>query len=78
MTSMAPMADNGIVNKASNHSVDETVERLEGHSASEGRDAIRSGGSQRRSGKGWNENASHETADFRKSQGRHADHAGGS
>jgi uncharacterized protein (DUF302 family)/uncharacterized membrane protein YidH (DUF202 family) len=30
MTSMAPMADNGIINKASNHSVDETVEKLEG------------------------------------------------
>jgi uncharacterized protein (DUF302 family)/uncharacterized membrane protein YidH (DUF202 family) len=28
MTSMAPMADNGIINKASNHSVDETVEKL--------------------------------------------------
>jgi uncharacterized protein (DUF302 family)/uncharacterized membrane protein YidH (DUF202 family) len=28
VTSMAPMADDGIVNKASNHSVDETVERL--------------------------------------------------
>lgn len=30
MTSMAPMADNGIINKASNHSVDETVEKLKG------------------------------------------------
>ena len=30
MTSMAPMADNGISNKASNHSVDETVEKLKG------------------------------------------------
>jgi uncharacterized protein (DUF302 family)/uncharacterized membrane protein YidH (DUF202 family) len=28
MTSMAPMADNGIINKASNHSVDETVQKL--------------------------------------------------
>jgi len=28
MTSMAPMADNGIINKASNHSVEETVEKL--------------------------------------------------
>ena len=27
---MAPTADNGIVNKASNHSVDETVEKLKG------------------------------------------------
>src|SRR5271169_3862337 len=30
MTSIAPMADNGIINKASNHSVDETVEKLKG------------------------------------------------
>jgi uncharacterized protein (DUF302 family)/uncharacterized membrane protein YidH (DUF202 family) len=30
MTSTAPMADNGIINKASNHSVDETVEKLKG------------------------------------------------
>jgi uncharacterized protein (DUF302 family)/uncharacterized membrane protein YidH (DUF202 family) len=30
MTSMAPMPDNGISNKASNHSVDETVEKLKG------------------------------------------------
>ena len=30
MTSMEPMADNGISNKASNHSVDETVEKLKG------------------------------------------------
>ena len=30
MTSMAPMADNGIINKATNHSVDETVEKLKG------------------------------------------------
>jgi uncharacterized protein (DUF302 family)/uncharacterized membrane protein YidH (DUF202 family) len=28
MTSTAPIADNGIINKASNHSVDETVEKL--------------------------------------------------
>jgi uncharacterized protein (DUF302 family)/uncharacterized membrane protein YidH (DUF202 family) len=28
MTSMAPIADNGIINKASKHSVDETVEKL--------------------------------------------------
>lgn len=28
MTSMAPMVDNGIINKASNHSVDDTVEKL--------------------------------------------------
>ena len=28
MTSMAPMVDNGIINKASNHSVEETVEKL--------------------------------------------------
>jgi uncharacterized protein (DUF302 family) len=30
MTSTAPMADNGIINTASNHSVDETVEKLKG------------------------------------------------
>jgi len=30
MTSMAPVADNGIINKASNHSVDETVAKLKG------------------------------------------------
>jgi uncharacterized protein (DUF302 family)/uncharacterized membrane protein YidH (DUF202 family) len=30
VTSMAPMADNGIINKASKHSVDETVEKLKG------------------------------------------------
>jgi uncharacterized protein (DUF302 family)/uncharacterized membrane protein YidH (DUF202 family) len=30
MTSMAPIADHGIINKASNHSVDETVEKLKG------------------------------------------------
>jgi len=30
MTSMAPIADNGIINKASNHSVDETVAKLKG------------------------------------------------
>ncbi len=30
MTSVAPMADSGIINKASNHSVDETVEKLKG------------------------------------------------
>lgn len=30
MTSMAPMADNGIMNKVSNHSVDETVDKLKG------------------------------------------------
>jgi uncharacterized protein (DUF302 family)/uncharacterized membrane protein YidH (DUF202 family) len=30
MTSMAPIADNGIINKASNRSVDETVEKLKG------------------------------------------------
>src|SRR5271163_3240080 len=30
MTSIAPMADNGIINQASNHSVDETVEKLKG------------------------------------------------
>jgi len=30
MTSMAPIADNGIINKASSHSVDETVEKLKG------------------------------------------------
>jgi uncharacterized protein (DUF302 family) len=30
MTSMAPRADNGIINKATNHSVDETVEKLKG------------------------------------------------
>ena len=30
MTSMAPIADNGIINKASGHSVDETVEKLKG------------------------------------------------
>jgi uncharacterized protein (DUF302 family)/uncharacterized membrane protein YidH (DUF202 family) len=30
MTSMVPMADNGIINNASNHSVDETVEKLKG------------------------------------------------
>jgi uncharacterized protein (DUF302 family)/uncharacterized membrane protein YidH (DUF202 family) len=30
MTSMAPIADNGIINKASNHSVDQTVENLKG------------------------------------------------
>jgi uncharacterized protein (DUF302 family)/uncharacterized membrane protein YidH (DUF202 family) len=30
MTSMAPMADGGIINKASNQSVDETVEKLKG------------------------------------------------
>src|SRR5277367_3223080 len=30
MTSIAPMADNGIISQASNHSVDETVEKLKG------------------------------------------------
>ena len=30
MTSMAPMADNGIINKATIHSVDETVDKLKG------------------------------------------------
>jgi len=30
MTSTAPIADNGIINKASSHSVDETVEKLKG------------------------------------------------
>jgi uncharacterized protein (DUF302 family) len=30
MTSMAPISDNGIINKASNHSVDETVNKLKG------------------------------------------------
>jgi uncharacterized protein (DUF302 family) len=30
MASMAPIADNGIINKASSHSVDETVEKLKG------------------------------------------------
>jgi uncharacterized protein (DUF302 family)/uncharacterized membrane protein YidH (DUF202 family) len=30
MTSMAPIADNGIIHKASNHSVDETVDTLKG------------------------------------------------
>ena len=30
MTSMAPIADKGIINKASSHSVDETVEKLKG------------------------------------------------
>jgi uncharacterized protein (DUF302 family)/uncharacterized membrane protein YidH (DUF202 family) len=30
MPSMTPIADNGIINKASNHSVDETVETLKG------------------------------------------------
>jgi uncharacterized protein (DUF302 family)/uncharacterized membrane protein YidH (DUF202 family) len=30
MASIGPMADNGIINKASNHSVDETVEKLKG------------------------------------------------
>ena len=30
MTSMAPIADNGIINKASKYSVDETVEKLKG------------------------------------------------
>jgi uncharacterized protein (DUF302 family)/uncharacterized membrane protein YidH (DUF202 family) len=30
MTSMAPIADNGIVNKASNHSLEQTVENLKG------------------------------------------------
>jgi uncharacterized protein (DUF302 family)/uncharacterized membrane protein YidH (DUF202 family) len=30
MTSTAPIADNGIINKASNHSVEKTVERLKG------------------------------------------------
>ena len=30
MTSMAPIADNGIINKASNLSVDQTVENLKG------------------------------------------------
>jgi len=30
MTSMAPMADNGIISNASNHSVDETVDKLKG------------------------------------------------
>jgi uncharacterized protein (DUF302 family)/uncharacterized membrane protein YidH (DUF202 family) len=29
-TSMTPLADNGIINKPSNHSVDETVEKLKG------------------------------------------------
>lgn len=30
MTSMAPMTDNGIINKASSHSVDQTVDKLKG------------------------------------------------
>jgi uncharacterized protein (DUF302 family)/uncharacterized membrane protein YidH (DUF202 family) len=30
MTSMTPMAENGIINKASNHSVDQTVDKLKG------------------------------------------------
>jgi uncharacterized protein (DUF302 family)/uncharacterized membrane protein YidH (DUF202 family) len=30
MTSMAPISDNGISNRASNHSVDQTVEKLQG------------------------------------------------
>jgi len=30
MTSMAPIADNGVISKPSNHSVDQTVEKLQG------------------------------------------------
>jgi hypothetical protein len=37
---MAGTIANGIVNESGSHSVDETVERLKGHTASLGRSAI--------------------------------------
>jgi putative membrane protein len=49
----------GIVDKPSNHSVDETVD-------------LCSCGPQRRGGEGWNENASYKVVDLWQSKGRHS------
>jgi uncharacterized protein (DUF302 family) len=57
---MEPAADDGIVNLASNHSVDETVERLKIIHSREGRHAILDHRPQRRGGKGGNDNAAYQ------------------
>src|SRR5215471_18797823 len=63
----------GIIDKPSNHTVDETVDRL--------KDMLKAKGVTvfalvDHSGKGGNEDAAHQTADLRQPQGRHAAHAG--
>jgi len=47
----------GIVDRSSNHSVEQTVERLKETLRSKGRHLVRADRSQRRSGEGGNENA---------------------
>ncbi len=69
MARAAPASGNGIVNRPSNHSVEETVERLKSILQSEGSHALCSGRPQRRSRKGGHEDASDEAADFRQPQG---------
>jgi hypothetical protein len=66
----------GIIDTPSNHSVDETVERLKGILQAKGV-TLFALVDQRRSGKSWNENVFHQAADFRESEGRHSRDAGG-
>ena len=67
----------GIIDTPSNHSVDETVEKLKGILQAKGSYPVRAGRPQWRSGKSWNENVSHQAADFRESESRHSRDAGG-
>ena len=77
-TTLALNGGNGIIDVPSNYSVDQTVETPQGNTERKGSHAVRTGRSQRRSGKGGNEDASHQTADLREPQGGYASNVGGS
>jgi len=75
--SMTPVAaPRGIIDKPSNHSVEQTVEKLKNILQSR-RHALRAGRSQRRSGEGGHENAFHQAVDLRQSESRYSADAGG-
>ena len=70
----------GIIDTPSNHSVDETVEKLKGILQAKGVTLfalVDHSRSQRRGRKGGNENAAYQAADFRQPQGRDSRDAGG-
>ena len=74
---MTTNRDRGIIDTPSNHSVDETVDKLKAILQAKGSYPVRAGRPQRRSRKSGNENASHQAADFREPKGRHSRDAGG-
>jgi len=72
---MAPIPENGILRTASNHSVEETVSRLQSILQAKGVKLFYHRRPQRRSRQRRPENAKHQAAHLRQSQGRHTSDA---